>query len=1044
MDHKTWPWKKKSADKAASDKVNEEEAARAQKLVELETSVEDLNQKLSSALSDCKTKDDLAAKQKKELEKTLTGWEQTKEEAASQKLVLDKALQQRVVADERISHLDAALKECMQQLRFVREEQEQRVHDAVMKTTKEHEKVRRVLEEKLAETKKSLSKLTTENTHLNKIIQIKEQLIEDVERRNAQAEADYSALEAKLDSMRKDNASVIYELRMLEKELEIRTEEREFNRRSSDASHKQHLESVKKIAKLETECQKLRLLVRKRLPGPADLARMRSEVDMLGRDQAGATRTRLVPSMGGSMAKEPIQENSPGSPSKKVNYLIERLCDIEEENKTLKEELSKKTSELNASRIMCARTTSKLSEVEAQLAEYSQGKKMRTPSRDFSVSRRLSFTSEDAESWSPSLLAEMENIRNEKPRGSPSCRTVGSSDICLMDDFAEMEKLALVCVNKSPGISSLSPVGSPAVLSLSDAKFGVPSSEAAGKELVLVTDKHSGFSDKDHELPSKVTHEGKYSGLIHDILTFISEQEHLALRNPDEIVKDIKIALGDEKERSRLSNPPKLPDSSGDTYPVSVTKDLSKEASTKHQSGLNQSVRKIVELIERINQQSSKDFSSETLVSEDGSSLSYKNPVTPTGYTYRVFQWKSTELNHILRQFVHTCDDLLNGKAEFENFTVQLTSTFEWIMNHCFSLQDVSSMKEIIKQHFHWDESRSECDHGTGINSFSSDTGKAQATKGPSSEKPQADEMSCDLNEENKRPTALESAKKNLEVRLQSATERIKALLTKLQESEKGMADLQKELDILKASKDMLEEQNENHKLLIEDLNTQLTVVRAELNKSSQKISSLEVELEDKKNSCHELENTYLEQQLQLESMSKNELNKEQRHQNGWEISEASEKLAECQQTILNLGKQLKALASPKEAALLDKVISINPTDAVNSNGHANNHSRRSSLLDQILAENGVESDELESPKMKEIICTTDSQREDTHPPHNPKSLEDYTGPNATSYKGGATAVGALAIVPRKKRGGSLSLLKKLLSVRKKDASRKVSRPRNS
>ncbi|KAM3289610.1 hypothetical protein P3S67_017898 [Capsicum chacoense] len=38
--------------------------------------------------------------------------------------------------------------------------------------------------------------------------------------------------------------------------------------------------------------------------------------------------------------------------------------------------------------------------------------------------------------------------------------------------------------------------------------------------------------------------------------------------------------------------------------------------------------------------------------------------------------------------------------------------------------------------------------------------------------------------------------------------------------------------------------------------------------------------------------------------------------QSDWEITAASEKLAECQQTILNLGKQLKALASPADPAI--------------------------------------------------------------------------------------------------------------------------------
>ncbi|KAI7738068.1 hypothetical protein M8C21_018057 [Ambrosia artemisiifolia] len=42
-----------------------------------------------------------------------------------------------------------------------------------------------------------------------------------------------------------------------------------------------YLESVKKIEKLETEAERLRLLVQKRLPGPADVARMKNVVGMI-------------------------------------------------------------------------------------------------------------------------------------------------------------------------------------------------------------------------------------------------------------------------------------------------------------------------------------------------------------------------------------------------------------------------------------------------------------------------------------------------------------------------------------------------------------------------------------------------------------------------------------------------------------------------------------------------------------------------------------------------------------------------------------------
>jgi chromosome segregation ATPase len=181
------------------------------------------------------------------------GWEKAEAEAVSLKGELDEASQQRVAGEERVAHLDAALRECMQQLRFVREEQEKRIHDAVTKTSKDFEKSQMILEEKLSETSKRLAKLGVENSHISNALLVKEKLIEDVNKQLTQMESDFSALMTRLQSTEKDNASLKYEVRVLEKELEIRNEEREFNRRTADASHKQHLESVKKIAKLESE-----------------------------------------------------------------------------------------------------------------------------------------------------------------------------------------------------------------------------------------------------------------------------------------------------------------------------------------------------------------------------------------------------------------------------------------------------------------------------------------------------------------------------------------------------------------------------------------------------------------------------------------------------------------------------------------------------------------------------------------------------------------------------------------------------------------------
>jgi hypothetical protein len=67
--------------------------------------------------------------------------------------------------------------------------------------------------------------------------------------------------------MEKENSSLKYDLHVLKKELEIRSQEREIERKAADNADKQQLESVKKIAKLEEECNRLRVLIRKKLPG---------------------------------------------------------------------------------------------------------------------------------------------------------------------------------------------------------------------------------------------------------------------------------------------------------------------------------------------------------------------------------------------------------------------------------------------------------------------------------------------------------------------------------------------------------------------------------------------------------------------------------------------------------------------------------------------------------------------------------------------------------------------------------------------------------
>lgn len=207
----------------------------------------------------------------------------------------------------------------------------------------------------------------------------------------------------------------------------------------------------------------------------------------------------------------------------------------------------------------------------------------------------------------------------------------------------------------------------------------------------------------------------------------------------------------------------------------------------------------------------------------------------------------------------------------------------------------------------------------------------------------------------------------------------------------------------------------------------QLTVCKVQLNELLQKLSSLEVELEDRSHYCEELEATCLELQVQLESVSSKELqldNEEQDEnsfQTGWEIPADLPKIVVCQETILNDGEQLKSPTSAKESPVLDKVLSKSSDKT--STLHA-------SLRDRILAEDGVVIDDPNSPQTKEIISTTEMKVSSI--------LHSSSGPSFYEVKTNVTGA-QLVIVPNKKRSGGISLLRKLLFRRKKGGNKKKS-----
>lgn len=387
---------------------------------------------------------------------------------------LETATLAKLTAEDRASHLDGALKECMRQIRNLKEEHEQKLHDVVLAKTKQWEKIRLEFEEKIGDLNQELLRSAAENAAISRSLQERSNMLLKISEEKSQAEAEIELLKNNIESCEREINSLKYELHVVSKELEIRNEEKNMSIRSAEVANKQHLEGVKKIAKLEAECQRLRGLVRKKLPGPAAVAQMKLEVESLGRDY-GETRQRRSPVKPPSPHLSSLPEFSIDTVQqchKDNEFLTERLLAMEEETKMLKEALAKRNSELQSSRNICAKTASKLQSLEAQLQTNNQQKSppksnLQIPNEGSLVQNAsnppsLTSMSEDgnddavscAESWATTLISGLSQFKKENDINKPN-KAENANHLELMDDFLEMEKLACLS-NNSNGAFSVS------------------------------------------------------------------------------------------------------------------------------------------------------------------------------------------------------------------------------------------------------------------------------------------------------------------------------------------------------------------------------------------------------------------------------------------------------------------------------------------------------------------------------------------------------------------------------------------------------------
>ncbi|KAL2939364.1 Filament-like plant protein 7 [Bienertia sinuspersici] len=381
MEHKPWRWRRKASEKTVVENAGgslsqESNAEEDQESVGPRKCASNIGDRSASVICECNAKDELIRKQAKIAEQALAGEKAAIAEASYFRQELDKALQQGEGAEQKLAQLNSSLKDCMQEMESLRDGQ---------KVTVDFEKEKKKLEGKLAEANKRVGNLSAENGNLMKALLCKEKLVHDLDKEKVELEAELSMLMSRLDSAEKESTFLKYEFQVMEKELEVRNEERNDICRSE-------FENAKEIKRLEAECHQLRNLIRKRLQDPT----------------VPLNTKRSSSRMGNCLEKS----------GKGSTFLIEKICSMEEENMMLKEILALSDGELESWKSKYGQMASKVTELKTQLNQLSEAENsMQLAISGFGLSNGDEVR--DSETWANALLAELEQFKQEKIKTKP-------------------------------------------------------------------------------------------------------------------------------------------------------------------------------------------------------------------------------------------------------------------------------------------------------------------------------------------------------------------------------------------------------------------------------------------------------------------------------------------------------------------------------------------------------------------------------------------------------------------------------------------------
>ncbi|EOA30122.1 hypothetical protein CARUB_v10013232mg [Capsella rubella] len=262
MDRRSWLWRRKSSEKSPgetestgsvsshSERFSDDQRSQSPELIskpatreeEATADIKILTERLSAALLNVSLKEDLAKQHAKVAEEAVSGWEKAENEAAALKQQLDASTSKVSALEDRNSHLDSALKECVRQLWQGREEQNQKIEEAVNEKCQEWETRKSELEAQIEELH---ARLQTGKEEVTSTASVHEDLY------------------PKLEALEKENSALKLQLRSKTEEVKIRTIERDLSTQAAESASKQQLEGIKKLTKLEAECRKLRVMLRR-------------------------------------------------------------------------------------------------------------------------------------------------------------------------------------------------------------------------------------------------------------------------------------------------------------------------------------------------------------------------------------------------------------------------------------------------------------------------------------------------------------------------------------------------------------------------------------------------------------------------------------------------------------------------------------------------------------------------------------------------------------------------------------------------------------